>query len=554
MSIKPSTRRRGMAATAIAGVAASLLTFAPAAHATSTIGGQITPSEMMTRAQYWVDHSVPYNQAAYYSDPQGTNYREDCSGYVSMVWHLNTSLIVTDPAPDDFTNVDGTPNTAYDTGIGSFSNLQQGDAMAYPHKHIWVFDQWTDKASGTFTYYANSNPSDPTHGPTTGHINGTSLEGWPTSGYVGLRYNNVTPDAPPAKVGPVTGHSSVAAANGTLASFQIRADGNLYETNQTGPASGFSNWGALSTAGGLVGTPSAVLSPGAGGTVSVFARTTDGHIAVFGQSGPQSGFSNGAWVGTNSQNFVGDPTVTLAANGTMIVFAVDNTGNLWETNQSAPGSGFGAWGKLSASGGLVGTPSAVLSPGAGGTVSVFARTTDGHIAVFGQSGPQSGFSNGAWVGTGSQNFTGDPSVTLAANGTMVVFAVDNTGNLFESNQSALASGFGAWGSLSTAGGLVGTPSAVLSSGAGGTVSVFARTTNGHIAVFGQSGPQSGFSNGAWIGNNNISFAGDPSVSLAANGTMDVFASDGAKTTGTQYGSNQTSLGSGFGNWWVTAAG
>ncbi|MEY9861486.1 hypothetical protein ABH935_007127 [Catenulispora sp. GAS73] len=358
---------------------------------------------------------------------------------------------------------------------------------------------------------------------------------------------------PPVSVRGVTGHASVAAANGTLASFQIRADGNLYETNQTGPASGFTTWGKLSTAGGLVGAPSAVLSPGAGGTVSVFARTTDGHIAVFGQSGPQSGFSNGAWVGTGSQNFTGDPSVTLAANGTMIVFAVDNTGNLWESNQSALASGFGAWGKLSASGGLVGTPSAVLSPGAGGTVSVFARTTDGHIAVFGQSGPQSGFSNGAWVGTGSQNFTGDPSVTLAANGTMIVFAVDNTGNLFESNQSAPASGFGAWGSLSTAGGLVGTPSAVLSSGAGGTVSVFARTTNGHIAVFGQSGPQSGFSNGAWIGNN-VSFAGDPSVSLAANGTMDVFASDGAKTTGTQYGINQTAIAGGFGNWWVTAAG
>ena len=85
-------------------------------------------------------------------------------------------------------------------------------------------------------------------------------------------------------------------------------------------------------------------------------------------------------------------------------------------------------------------------------------------------------------------------------------------------------------------------------------SVFVRTTNGHIAVFGQSGPESGFSSGAWIGSNSPVFAGDPSVSLAANGTMVVFASDGAKTTGTQYGINQSSVGSGFGDWWVTATG
>ncbi|WP_371482504.1 hypothetical protein [Kitasatospora sp. NBC_00315] len=40
--------------------------------------------------------------------------------------------------------------------------------------------------------------------------------------------------------------------------------------------------------GGLSGATAAVLSPGGGGTVNLFARTTDGHIAVFGQTGSTS--------------------------------------------------------------------------------------------------------------------------------------------------------------------------------------------------------------------------------------------------------------------------
>src|SRR5690348_11217979 len=91
----PSGLRRLMTAGLLTAVAAAgLTTFAaPQASAASSVDGPITRSEVIARAQYWVDHRVPYSQSAYYPDPQGRTYRTDCSGYVSMAWHLGSSLV-----------------------------------------------------------------------------------------------------------------------------------------------------------------------------------------------------------------------------------------------------------------------------------------------------------------------------------------------------------------------------------------------------------------------------------------------------------------------------
>jgi hypothetical protein len=47
---------------------------------------------IIDRAQTWVDQGVPYDMNGYQSDPQGKNYRTDCSGIVSMAWGLDDSL------------------------------------------------------------------------------------------------------------------------------------------------------------------------------------------------------------------------------------------------------------------------------------------------------------------------------------------------------------------------------------------------------------------------------------------------------------------------------
>ncbi|MFE4822949.1 hypothetical protein ACFRFU_42375 [Streptomyces sp. NPDC056704] len=148
-----------------------------AAQAASSVGGPITHNEIISRAQNWVDEAVPYNQQDSYPDPQGRNYRTDCSGYVSMAWHADDSY-TTWTLPNISTEV-------------SKSSLLPGDALNYYEQHVILFGNWIDKAAGTFKYFAEQNRSVVTN-TYTGDLNSSSLAGWPTSVYKGLRYNKTT--------------------------------------------------------------------------------------------------------------------------------------------------------------------------------------------------------------------------------------------------------------------------------------------------------------------------------------------------------------------------
>ncbi|MEU7067441.1 VCBS repeat-containing protein [Streptomyces sp. NPDC046161] len=174
-----------LASLTVLAAAGAAVTLAAPAQAASSTGGTITRGEVIARAQSWVDQGVPYNQGAYHSDSNGS-YREDCSGYVSMAWHLGSSL-TTWTLPDVSTKI-------------SFSQLKPGDAMDYTDAHTFLFAGWTNQSTGAFTYYAESNSNNPTHGPTSANINSSSLEGWPTSYYDALRYDNIVDDAAPAPV------------------------------------------------------------------------------------------------------------------------------------------------------------------------------------------------------------------------------------------------------------------------------------------------------------------------------------------------------------------
>src|SRR5690349_12986267 len=80
----------------IASVLALLTSFVVAtpdvAHASIT-DGPIGRSEILARAQYWVDAGIAYDMYGdWFRDPEGDkNYRRDCSGLVSMAWHLGDS-------------------------------------------------------------------------------------------------------------------------------------------------------------------------------------------------------------------------------------------------------------------------------------------------------------------------------------------------------------------------------------------------------------------------------------------------------------------------------
>ncbi|MFC1421088.1 hypothetical protein [Streptacidiphilus cavernicola] len=375
----PSSRNRRLLATlAATALTAPLLavTLAASPASASTVNGPISANEILSRAQSWVDEAVPYNQGASHTDANGT-YREDCSGFVSMAWHLDQSLIVTTGGPY-FTTADGKGNPAYDTPVGpvgDLTGLQPGDAVAYPGEHIFLFAGWTNKAAGDFTYYAETNTSIPSHGPTAGNIHNATIEGLPTSGYVGLRSKNIT-SAIPAGFN-VAIDADGAAASGKTVSGTVNLTGlasasgyiNTGRYVITGP--GNYNSGQLTpSAGGASNYPYAWNTAGlAGGTyqISFVASEIDGQDHTYGPVSvtvpamPRSSSSNLAgtpdggyatdwrggdgrlWVGTGSGTTMAQPaepwllgvaegtkpSIATLADGSWVTAWVGGDGKLW---------------------------------------------------------------------------------------------------------------------------------------------------------------------------------------------------------------------------------
>lgn len=149
---RPRTQRprRTTARARITGLACALLTpflavsIAAPAHASSVgwsgqnasssgslgpgLGAPITQSTMIARAADWIAAGVPYSQSLGWSDAAtGGAYRQDCSGFVSMAWALNSSQ-VTWTLPSVSTVIAG--------NIQGFTGLQPGDALDYTADHV----------------------------------------------------------------------------------------------------------------------------------------------------------------------------------------------------------------------------------------------------------------------------------------------------------------------------------------------------------------------------------------------------------------------------------
>ncbi|CAN3979020.1 hypothetical protein [Kitasatospora purpeofusca] len=106
-----------------------------------TASAQVTRSEAIARADYWVGKGLNYSWTGSY---QG--YRTDCSGYVSMGWKLS--------AP-------GLDTTSFvPSGVASWigkGDLKPGDALlndaAGANGHIVMFDHWTDSSQTSYVAY-----------------------------------------------------------------------------------------------------------------------------------------------------------------------------------------------------------------------------------------------------------------------------------------------------------------------------------------------------------------------------------------------------------------
>ncbi|MFG3281323.1 M23 family peptidase [Streptomyces sp. NPDC048111] len=384
----------------LAGVVTAGVTTPAAARTaeSSDRGGPITRSEVIWRAQAWVDLAPRYDQHGSAPGPGGDyDYRTDCSGYVAMAWHL-----------------DANPNTQ---GLPGFSHeirrdeLRAGDVLNSFYDHVLIFHEWLDDQGG-FSYYSFGGGSSTIDPP--GHfrtnINNATLDGHPNGDYQALRYNNITEESSAPRPHPygsgrvVSGRS----ADGRLESFAAGADG-VYHAWQTSVNGGWSGW---RFEGGPRNAQLAVAS-NADGRLELFALS-DATLDHMWQTGPSAGWSGWENFGTGGYRLAAGSN----ADGRIEVFA-SNASGVFHRWQSAPSGGWAGWE------GVAGGPAnsrLAMENAADGRLEVFALSdsTFGHLW---QTGVNGGWSTWDEFGTGGHDLTANHNT----DGRLEVFASNATG-------------------------------------------------------------------------------------------------------------------------------
>ncbi|MEU6125857.1 peptidoglycan-binding protein [Streptomyces sp. NPDC047123] len=120
--------------------------FAQTAARTTASPTRLTRSQIMARAQTWVDARVPYSMSTFH---QG--YRKDCSGFVSMAWGLGGNQWTGSLA-------------AYGVRITK-GQLKPGDMLLFHNpanpgagSHVTIFGGWADSAKTRYVAYEQTRP------------------------------------------------------------------------------------------------------------------------------------------------------------------------------------------------------------------------------------------------------------------------------------------------------------------------------------------------------------------------------------------------------------
>jgi hypothetical protein len=406
MSITRPTVARCVTALLAAGLSAVAL--APtSAQAASSQGGTITRSEIIARAQTWVDQGVPYSKTATHSDPQGTPYREDCSGYVSMAWHTSADGLgayTTQTLPDVSTAI-------------SRSSAQAGDALNdISDGHAVLFGGWQDKSANTFTYYAENNDTVLTN-KYTGDFDASTLAGWPVGNYQALKYDKAADDV-------TLNYSQTTSAdfNGDGQADIIARDaaGNLLMWTHN--AGGFFN-AAQQVTTGWDFTQTAAADFNGDGRADIIARDSAGNLKMWLGSG--NGTFGAARQVTTGWDFTQTAVADFDGNGKADIIARDSAGNLKIWAGHGDGT-FGAAAQLSS--GWDFTQTAAGDFNGDGQADIIARDSAGNLKMWTHNA--GGYFNAAQQVTAGWNFSQTSVADFDGNGKADIIARDDsTGNL-----------------------------------------------------------------------------------------------------------------------------
>ncbi|WP_018347958.1 hypothetical protein [Longispora albida] len=183
------------AAVTAAAILSALVGATSPAQAESTVGGKITRTEVIQRAESWVGKGYVYdgddNPPEYtadgddfYKDPQDRLYLGDCSGYVSMALHLGTTL----------TSYGFRDNNTLFTTIDR-SQLLPGDVLA-TGGHVNLFAGY--EADGVhFAYYSFGSTNAIKTKHTGAYFDGDLIvDAGDRRHYTARRYKNIDESAP----------------------------------------------------------------------------------------------------------------------------------------------------------------------------------------------------------------------------------------------------------------------------------------------------------------------------------------------------------------------
>ncbi|GAA1684191.1 hypothetical protein GCM10009765_36990 [Fodinicola feengrottensis] len=442
-SIRPALRRWSGALIATTTLLASF-GFAGAAtpaFAASGIGGKITRSELIARADDWMRRAPAYDpNGSVFDAGQTRKYRTDCSGFVDMAWHLNSDDNTTDFAADPSRFVEVSGRGADKSG------LRPGDLLNDTiDGHAFLFEAWeSDHVHFSYFNFGGLDGSAPPEHHTHETFSQAKVGFEPTGNYVAYRYVNVVDDP---------GVSAVYDAAGAYHVFSINKDGTLYQRIHTADG-----WGAFQNLGGTVhGTPGVTYHDG---RYDVFAIGGGGALYQQIYDGTWHG-----WTKIGGSNLVGG-VQALYVNGVYHIFAINNDGTLYQLIHNA--DGWGDWQNLGS--GVSGVPGVTYHDGrydvfaAGGEGVLYQKTYDGTWHD--------------WNRIGGSNLTNVEA--LYVDGAYHVFAINNDGTLYQIIHNS--DGWGSWQNLD--GTVHGTPGITYHGGrydvfaVGGTGAIYQQTYDG----------------------------------------------------------------------------
>ncbi|GAA3628754.1 hypothetical protein GCM10022267_14010 [Lentzea roselyniae] len=173
-----------------------LLTCADTGH-----NQQMTRSQVLARAQSWIDEKVTYNQGGCYTNRFG-NYRKDCSGHASMAWGARRSFTTSD--------------ISIISHHISWAELKPGDALNRPGEHVAIFERWEDAAK--------TRPVVLNHGGDPVYAHRTVWSAAYARTYQPIRYDHIVDDVPANTNSSLTGDNAqeiaAVAANGEVMAWR----------------------------------------------------------------------------------------------------------------------------------------------------------------------------------------------------------------------------------------------------------------------------------------------------------------------------------------------